>query len=63
MDLSEMKVCAKNVVSVQDAINAPLLKLNIKLDQTTVAPNTSDLIIYVDKSATPTSNRKLIVFH
>lgn len=62
MDLSEMKVCAKNVVSVQDAINAPLLKLNIKLDQTTVAPNTSDLIIYVDKSATPTSNRKAYSF-
>lgn len=62
MDLSDMKKSAKNTVSVIDSINAPLLKLNIKLDQTTVVPNTNDLIIYVDKSATPTNERKTYSF-
>ena len=62
MDLSEMKKSAKNIVSVTDSISAPLLKLNIKLDQGTVVPNIDDLIIYVDKSATPTEKRKTYTF-
>jgi len=62
MDLSDMKKSAKNIVSVNDSINAPLLKLNIKLDQETVSPNTDDLIIYVDSSATPTEKRKTYTF-
>lgn len=62
MDLSEMKVSAKNILMVNDSLNAPILKLNIKLDQSTVVPNTKDLIIYVDKKDTATNERKVYNF-
>lgn len=62
MDLSEMKVSAKNILMVKDSLNEPILKLNIKLDQSTVVPNTKDLIIYVDKKDTATNERKVYNF-
>ncbi len=62
MDLSEMKISVKNMVMVNDSLNAPILKLNIKLDQSSAVPSTNDLIIYVDKNSTATSERKTYNF-
>lgn len=65
MNLTEQTINEINEINLQDALNASLLKLKVTVNESTVAPSSNDLIIYVDteSSSTPTSNRKEYIFN
>lgn len=65
MDLTDQTVSNTNEICIQDSLNASLMKLKVKMGATSVAPNSNDLIVYVDKqsSSSPTTERKQYVFN
>ena len=63
MNIDEMKKTAINMVNINDSIKAPLLKLNIKVNNNTTIPDNNELIVYVDKESTPTTERKTYTFN
>lgn len=65
MDLTDQTVSSTNEICIQDSLNASLMKLKVKMGATSVAPDSNDLIIYVDKqsSSSPTTERKQYVFN
>ncbi|MBQ6282304.1 MAG: hypothetical protein IJK66_02055 [Bacilli bacterium] len=65
MNLTDQTVTGQNEIIIQNALSASLFRLNLKMKSNTVAPNTNDLIVYVDKAASsnPTSERKQYVFN
>jgi len=62
MELTDFKRNNTNAINVTDSLNAPLLRLEVQTDANTVAPQTNDLIVYVDTAAVATSDRKTYVF-
>lgn len=64
MNLTDLTVSGTNEVSLQNSLNAALLKLKVTLSATSKAPTDDDLIIYVDKSASnnPTDERRKYLF-
>lgn len=64
MNLTEQTVSGTNQVSLQDSLNASLMKLKITMGADTVAPAESDLLIFVDKASqeNPTEEKKQYLF-
>lgn len=64
MELSEQKISGIHEVHITDALNASILKLKLKVGETTTPPPDNDLIIYIDhfNSANPSLNRKQYIF-
>lgn len=64
MNLTEQTVNSTNQVNVTDSLNSSLMELKIKKTGTTIAPESNELIVYVDQSSseTPTENRKRYVY-
>lgn len=64
MNLTEQTVSGTNQVSLQDSLNASLMKLKITMGADTVAPAESDLLIFVDKASqeSPTKDKKQYLF-
>lgn len=64
MNLTEQTVSGTNEVSLQDSLNAALLRLKVTAGADTVAPENNDVIVYVDKasSSNPTDERKQYLF-
>lgn len=62
MDIESLKISEVDKIFVNDSINAPILRLNIKLDNNTVVPDTNTLEIYVDKESDTKEERKTYVF-
>ena len=64
MNLEEQKIIGTNQVIVNDSLEAPLLSIKISRTESTTVPETSNLIVYVDKApkGTPTSERKQFLF-
>lgn len=50
MNLDNLKLSGVGEIHLTDSLNASLLKLNVKLNSSSVAPNSNDLFIYVDKA-------------
>ena len=65
MNLTDQKVSGVDEISLQDSLNAAVLGIKIKMGATTVAPNSDDVIIYVDtqSQSNPTNDRKQYVFN
>lgn len=64
MNLENQTVTGNNQVTVNDSLNAALMELTIKPTATSVAPNTNELFIYVDKQpqSNPSNKRKQYLF-
>lgn len=64
MDLTEQKLSGINEIHLTDSLNAALLEIKLKRLESTVAPNSNELVIYVDKqpSTNPSENRKQYLF-
>lgn len=64
MNLENQTVTGNNQVTVSDSLNASLMELTIKPTATSVAPNTNELFIYVDKQpqSNPSNERKQYLF-
>ena len=64
MNLENQTVTGNNQVTVNDSLNAALMELTIKPTATSVAPNTNELFIYVDKQpqSNPSNERKQYLF-
>lgn len=64
MNLDDQKLTGVGELVINDSLNAPLLNLKITRTDTTVIPESNNLIVYVDKvpSLTPSSERKEYVF-
>lgn len=64
MNLTEQTVSGTNQVSLQDSLNAALLKLKVTMGANSVAPTESDLLIYVDKVSqeNPTEEKRQYLF-
>jgi len=57
MIITDLKIKKKNEIKVKDSLNAPLLKLNVKVESDTLIPETNDLVINVtDTSENTVSN-------
>ena len=65
MNLTDLKISGVNEISLTDSLNAALLGIKIKMGAQSVAPESDDLIIYVDKqsSVNPSDERKQYVFN
>lgn len=65
MNLEGQKLNGVDVISLSDSLSAPLLEIRVKKVETTVTPNTNDLIIFVDKAekSTPTDERRQYIFN
>lgn len=65
MNLTEQTVSGNNQISLQDSLNAALLKIKVAMTASTIAPIGNNLIVYVDRadSSTPTADRKQYVFN
>ncbi|MCI9110213.1 MAG: hypothetical protein HFH47_00185 [Bacilli bacterium] len=65
MNLEEQKKTGVNQIHVIDSLNASLLEVKIKNNETTVVPDTNDLFIYVDKTFkdTVSETRKQYLFN
>ena len=61
MNISDLKQTGTNMINVSDSLKAPLLKLSIKPNSGTTIPSGRELRVYVDKSATETSERKTYI--
>lgn len=64
MNLDNLKLSGVGEIHLTDSLNAALLKLNVKLNSSSVAPNSNDLFIYVDKADmnNQTDERKQYLF-
>ena len=62
MNLNDLKISGINMINVSDSLKAPLIRISIKRNSETVIPIVNDLIVYVDTSSTPTSERKTFIF-
>lgn len=62
MNLDELKISGVKSVMVNDSLNAPMIKLNLKLNSNASVLSPNSLIIYVDKSLTPTNDLKTYEF-
>ncbi len=64
MNLENQTVTGNNQVTVNDSLNAALMELTIKPTATSVAPNSNELFIYVDKQpqSNPSNERKQYLF-
>ena len=64
MNLDNLKLSGVGEIHLTDSLNASLLKLNVKLNSSSVAPNSNDLFIYVDKADmnNQTDERKQYLF-
>lgn len=62
MNLNDLKISGRNMLSVTDALNMPLLKLKINVNESTIVPSLNELRIFVDKSENETSDRKTYIF-
>ena len=51
MNLTEQTVSGINEVSLQDSLNASLMKLKVTMGANAAAPEESDLLIFVDKES------------
>lgn len=65
MNVEEQTVSGTNEIIIQDALNASLFKIKLKMIEGTAAPDINDLIIYVDKTSRldVSENRKQYVFN
>lgn len=63
MNLTDMKLTNLDLITINDSLKAPLLKLNVIPTSNVVAPSTNELIINVDKSSEETEERKTYVFN
>lgn len=59
MIITDLKIKKKNKITVKDSLNAPLLKLNIKVEEDTIIPESNDLIIYIEDS---NSNQREVTY-
>lgn len=64
MNLTEQTVSGTNQVSLQDSLNASLLKLKVTMVANSTAPTDNDAIVYVDKASQEniTEERKQYLF-
>lgn len=64
MNLTEQTVSGINEVSLQDSLNASLMKLKVTMGANAAAPEESDLLIFVDKESqeNPTEEKKQYLF-
>lgn len=64
MNLENQTVTGNNQVTVNDSLNAALMELTIKPTATSVAPESNELFIYVDKQpqSNPSNERKQYLF-
>ena len=64
MNLTEQTVSGTNQVSLQDSLNASLMKLKITMGANVTQPNDADLYVYVDKASqeNPTEEKKQYLF-
>ena len=64
MNLTDQTVSGTNQVSLQNSLNASLMKLKVTTSANTTAPTDNDCFIYVDKASkeNPTEERKQYLF-
>ena len=64
MNLENQRVTGNNQVTINDSLNAALIELNLSLTESSVAPSSNDLYIYVDKQPknSPSEERKQYLF-
>lgn len=62
MNIESLNVSDVDKIFVNDSINAPLLRLNVKLGDNTTVPSDNVLEVYVDKQSSVTVDRKTYVF-
>lgn len=64
MNLENQTVTGNNQVTVNDSLNAALMELTMKPTATSVAPESNELFIYVDKQpqSNPSNERKQYLF-
>ena len=62
MNLNDLKSNGTNSISITDSLKAPLLKLNISINENTTIPTENDLIVYVAKSSEDTAETKSYIF-
>lgn len=64
MNLTEQTVSGTNQVSLQDSLNASLMKLKITMGANVTQPADADLYVYVDKASqeNPTEEKKQYLF-
>lgn len=63
MNLSDLKISANNMIVFTDSLATSLLSFKLTINDSTIAPSTNDLIIYVDTSEEVTEARKNYVFN
>ena len=63
MNLNDLKISANNRIVLTDALATSLLSFKLTINDSTIAPSTNDLIIYVDTSEEGTEARKTYVFN
>lgn len=65
MNLTEQTINGTNIISVPDALNAALLRFKATTNENTIAPESNEFIIYVDKvsSENPSAERKSYIFN
>ena len=63
MNLQDLIKTSTGDIHILDSLNAALLEVLVKKESTTVAPNSNELIIYVDTqpSSNPSNERKQYV--
>ena len=64
MNLENQRVTGNNQVTINDSLNAALIELNLSLTESSVAPSSNDLYIYVDKQPkdSPSEERRQYLF-
>ena len=64
MNLENQRVTGNNQVTINDSLNAALIELNLSLTESSVAPSSNDLYIYVDKQPkdNPSEERRQYLF-
>ena len=59
MNLEDSKVSGVNEITVSDSLDAPLLKIKVKMNGTTVIPEDNELIINIDKNSSSNPSDEL----
>lgn len=65
MNLENQTKTGTSEIHINDSLALPLLKFKMTVDQTTIIPNTNELIVYIDKAqeSTPTDEQRKYVFN
>lgn len=62
MNLNDIKISGTDIINISDSLNASLFSMKVTCTNDTVLPSENNLIVYVDRSSTPTEDRKVYTF-